>query len=157
MAVQISELTVRFYGGYTFQWFLPQWIQQYGEEHILYINESGINTNETAEYGWSKKGKRCHALKSGGHGSRLSMISAVRSSAAFRFIAPFIFQGSCDRSTFSGWLEYLLKDLPKDKSGLHQKHLLILDNASIQKVKKFTSWLFNTMPDSCIYRLIVQI
>ncbi len=64
------------------------------------------------------------------------MISAVRSSAAFRFIAPFIFEGSCDRSTFAGWLEYLLKGLPKDKSGQHQKYLLILDNASIHKGKE---------------------
>ncbi|WP_336162750.1 IS630 family transposase [Acinetobacter ursingii] len=112
---------------------MPQWKQQYGEEHILYIDESGINTNETAEYGWSEKGKRCHAMKSGGHGTRLSMISAVRSNAAFKFIALFIFQGSCDRSTFAGWLEYLLKGLPKDKSGQYQKHLLILDNASIHK------------------------
>jgi transposase len=64
------------------------------------------------------------------------MISAVRSSEAFRFIAPFIFQGSCDRSTFVGWLEYLLKGLPKDKSGQHQKYLLILDNASIHKGKE---------------------
>ncbi|MGF2635176.1 transposase [Acinetobacter johnsonii] len=102
-------------GRAVFQWFLPQWKQQYGEEQILYIDESGINTNETAEYDWSKKGKRCHALKSGEYGTRLSMISAVRLNAAFRFIAPLIFQGSCDRSTFAGWLEYLLKSLPKDK------------------------------------------
>lgn len=61
------------------------------------------------------------------------MISAVRSSAAFRLIAPLIFQGSCDRRTFAGWLEYLLKGLAKDKNGQYQKHLLILDNASIHK------------------------
>ncbi|WP_324627242.1 IS630 family transposase [Acinetobacter sp. MD2(2019)] len=123
-------------GRAVFQWFLPQWKQQYGEEHILYMDESGINSNEVADYGWSEKGKRCHAIKSGGHGTRLSMISAVCSNAAFKFIAPFIFQGSCDRSTFAGWLEYLLKGLPKDKSGQHQKHLLILDNASIHKGKE---------------------
>lgn len=64
------------------------------------------------------------------------MISAIRSSAPFKFIAPLIFQDSCDRSTFVGWLEYLLKSLPKDRNGQHQKHFLILDNASIHKGKE---------------------
>ncbi|WP_082179804.1 IS630 family transposase [Acinetobacter bereziniae] len=123
-------------GRAVFQWFLPQWKQQYGEEYILYIDESGINTNEVAEYGWSEKGKRCRALRTGGHGSRLNIISAVRSSATFKFIAPLIFKGSCDRNTFTGWLEYLLKDLTRDKNGQPQKYLLILDNASIHKGRK---------------------
>ena len=113
---------------------MPQCKEQYGEDHILYIDESGINSNETAEYGWSAKGQRCHALKSGGHGTRLCMISAVRSNTPFKFIQPLVFQGSCDRSVFLCWLEYLLQDL--DKSDAKNKsHLLILDNASIHKGK----------------------
>lgn len=102
----------------------------------MYIDESGINTNEVSEYGWAKKGKRCHALKSGGHGKRLNMISAVRSSSPFEFISPFIFDGFCDRSTFASWLEYLLQGLPKDLNGRYQKQMLILDNVSIHKVKE---------------------
>ncbi|MCT8090869.1 transposase [Acinetobacter sp. C_4_1] len=47
-----------------------------------------------------------------------------------------IFHGSCNRSSFAGWLEYLLKSLTKDKNGQYQKHLLILDNASIHKGKE---------------------
>ncbi|PVZ88700.1 hypothetical protein C9426_07715 [Serratia sp. S1B] len=100
-----------------FQWFLSQWKEKYGDDQILYIDESGINTNETAEYGWSKKGERCHALKSGEHGTRLSMIGAVRSSSPFKFVTPLIFQGSCNRKIFTGWLEYLFKDLSKDPLG----------------------------------------
>ena len=111
---------------------MPQWKQQYGEDHILYIDESGINTHETAQYGWSPRGQRCHALKSGGHGTRISMISAVRSNTPFNFIQPLVFQGSCDWNVFVCWLEYLLKDL-KQKDEQTQKYLLILDNASIHK------------------------
>lgn len=111
---------------------MPQWKQQYGEDHILYIDESGINTNETAEYGWSPKGQRCHAFKSGGHGTRLSMISAVRSNAPFKFTQPLVFHGSCDRNIFVCWLEYLLQDL-KQKDDQTKSYLLILDNASIHK------------------------
>ncbi|QIO08976.1 IS630 family transposase [Acinetobacter lanii] len=111
---------------------MPQWKQQYGEDHILYIDESGINTNETAEYGWSPKGQRCHAFKSGGHGTRLSMISEVRSNAPFKFTQPLVFHGSCDRNIFVCWLEYLLQDL-KQKDDQTKSYLLILDNASIHK------------------------
>lgn len=113
---------------------MPQWKAQYGEDHILYIDESGINTNETAEYGWSPKGKRCHAFRSGGHGTRLSMISAVRSNAPFKFIQPLVFQGSCDRNIFVCWLEYLLQGLQQQDIQT-KKYLLILDNASIHKGK----------------------
>ena len=113
---------------------MPQWKAQYGEDHILYIDESGINTNETAEYGWSPKGQRCHSFRSGGHGTRLSMISAVRSNAPFKFIQPLVFQGSCDRNIFVGWLEYLLKSL-QHKDIQAKRYLVILDNASIHKGK----------------------
>ena len=113
---------------------MPQWKELYGEDHILYIDESGSNTNEIAEYGWSPKGKRCHALRSGGHGMRLSMISAVRSNAPFKFIQPLVFQGSCDQSIFVCWLEYLLQGL-QHQDMQTKKYLLILDNASIHKGK----------------------
>lgn len=113
---------------------MPQWKEQYGEDHILYIDESGINTNETAQYGWSPRGRRCRALRSGGHGTRLSIISAVRSTAPFKFVQPLVFQGSCDRSIFLCWLEYLLQSLRK--SDVQSKsYVLILDNASIHKGK----------------------
>ena len=71
------------------------------------------------------------ALKSGGHGVRLSLISAVRSSSPFKFVMPLVFQGTCNRRIFTGWLEDLLTDLAQNK-----KYLLILDNASIHKGKE---------------------
>lgn len=111
---------------------MPQWKEQYGQDHILYIDESGINSNETAEYGWSQRGQQCHALRLGGHGTRLSMIGAVRSNAPFTFIQPLVFKGSCDRSIFLCWLEYLLQGL-QQKDIQTKSYLLILDNASIHK------------------------
>ena len=69
-----------------------------------------------------------------GHGTRLSMISAVRSNATFKFIRPLVFQGSCDRNIFVCWLEYLLQGL-QHPDILTKKYLLILDNASIHKGK----------------------
>lgn len=115
---------------------MPQLKAEYGEERIFYIDESGINSNEIAEYGWSKKGQPCHALKSGGHGVRLSLISAVRSSSPFKFVMPLVFQGSCNRRIFTGWLEYLLGSLAQNECESKKKYLLILDNASIHKGKE---------------------
>ena len=70
---------------------------------------------------------RCKALKTGGHGRRISVISAVTSKQSYQLLAPLLFEGSCDRKLFVSWLEYLLK-------GLKPAHyVLILDNASIHK------------------------
>lgn len=46
---------------------------------------------------------------------------------------PLVFQGSCNRCVFTGWLEYLLGSLVQNESEPKKKHLLILDNASIHK------------------------
>ena len=43
LSIKLSE---RHFGAA--EWLLPQWKEQYGENHILY-------TNETAEYGWSPR------------------------------------------------------------------------------------------------------
>lgn len=72
-------------------------------------------------------------MKLGGHGKRLSIISAVRSNSAYQFLCPLVFQGSCDRAMFTGWLSYLLENLAKNNQDQRKRHLLILDNASIHK------------------------
>lgn len=61
------------------------------------------------------------------------MISAVKSNTPFKFVAPLVFQGSCDRSVFTHWLEYLLESLKEASHGQVRKYLLVLDNASIHK------------------------
>ena len=76
------------------------------------------------------------ALKSGGHGVRFSLISAVRSSSPFKFVMPLVFQGTCNRRIFTGWLEDLLTDLAQNQSESEKKYPLILDNASIHKGKE---------------------
>ena len=58
------------------------------------------------------------------------MISAVRSNSPYYFVSPLVFQGSCDRKLFVGWLDYLFRNLPTSN------YLLILDNASIHKGKE---------------------
>lgn len=57
------------------------------------MDESGINTKEKAQYGWAPRSKRCRALKSGGHGKRISMAAAVSMRSPYQFIAPMVFAG----------------------------------------------------------------
>ena len=49
---------------------------------------------------------------------------------------PLVFQGSCNRRIFTGWLEYLLGSLTQNECKNKKKYLLILDNASIHKGKE---------------------
>ncbi len=68
------------------------------------MDESGINSNEVAKSGWSA---RCKALISGEHGKRVSLIGAVFMKSPFKFLAPVVFEGYCDRPVFGIWLEHL--------------------------------------------------
>lgn len=102
--------------------------EEVGLDHLVYIDETGIDEREQYEYGWSLEGERCYAKRSGGYGKRLSLISAVLGSAPTILIEPYVFNGHCERSWVEVWLEKLCQTLPKG-----QKHYLILDNASFHK------------------------
>lgn len=112
---------------------LPQLIEHYGSDQVLFMDESGINSTDVARYGWSHQSTRCKAVMLGGYGKRISVMGAVSLTAPFRFLAPMVFDGYCDRSVFGAWLEHLSHGLPKDKLGTIKPHVLILDNASFHK------------------------
>lgn len=57
----------------------------------------------------------------------------MRSNSAYQFLYPLVFQDSCDRAMFTGWLRYLLENLTQNNQDKTKRHLLILDNASIHK------------------------
>ena len=75
-------------------------------------------------YGYSPRGERLYALKSGQRRGRVNMIAAYCNGHLF---APFTIDGACNRSVFETWLETCL--IPELKPG--QK--LILDNATFHK------------------------
>lgn len=81
------------------------------------------NRDEYA-YGYSLKGERLHALKSGKRAGRVNMIAAWCNHQLF---APFTIEGSCNRTVFEIWLETCL--IPTLKVG--QK--LVIDNATFHK------------------------
>lgn len=88
------------------------------------MDESGLNDNEVYEKAWGPKGPRIYGYKPGGKKVRHSMISALQNK---KIIAPFIFEGSCNRAIFEIYLEKVL--LPNLAAG----SVIVMDNAAFHK------------------------
>jgi transposase len=94
---------------------------------MVYIDEAGFDNRNDHPYGYSPKGERCYALKSGKKRERTSWISALREKKLF---APLTFEGSCNRDLFEFWLESCL--IPQ----LNQGDIIVIDNATFHKGEK---------------------
>jgi transposase len=99
------------------------------DEQLVYVDESGMDARDDYAYGYSPRGKRCFALKSGTRQQRVNMIAALCQGKLF---APFTVIGSCNRQVFTLWLTECL--LPCLQAG--QK--VILDNATFHKGEHIT-------------------
>ena len=93
-------------------------------ELLVYLDESGMDSRDDYGYGYSPKGERCHALKSGKRSGRVNMIAALCDG---ELMAPFTIEGSCNREVFESWLEEHL--IPTLTPG----QVVIMDNASFHK------------------------
>lgn len=75
-------------------------------------------------YGYSPKGERLEALKSGTRKGRINMIAAL---CHQQLLAPFTIEGACNRLVFETWLETgLIPALKPDQK-------LVIDNATFHK------------------------
>lgn len=90
-----------------------------------------MKSNEVFEMGWSLKGSRCYATRSGRSSKRLSFISAIASTAKSEFITPMIFEGCCTRSVFEEWLCCFGQHIQEQKQA--KDTIVILDNAAFHK------------------------
>jgi len=97
-------------------------------EHLrVWVDETGINDNESYAYGRSPKGERCFATRPGNRSTRISIIAALLMG---KLLAPFWFTGMCSSSIFNEWFKtILLPELPEGAT-------VILDNARFHKSKK---------------------
>ncbi len=96
----------------------------WADETIVYVDEAPHDNREDYAYGWNEKGQRYHALKSGRRQGRVNMIAALCNRI---LMAPFTFEGSCNRSVFEIWLETCL--IPVLKPG----QVVVMDNATFHK------------------------
>jgi len=94
------------------------------ESQRIYMDESGMDARDDYGYGYSERGQRFHALKSGQRGERINMIAAYCCS---RLMAPFTVDGCCNRAVMETWIKSCL--IPVLQPG----QVLILDNASFHK------------------------
>ena len=62
----------------------------YPPEQLIYMDESGIDSNESFPYGWCEKGQRFHAERPGFRRKRLSILGAI---CQEQFLAPMLDQG----------------------------------------------------------------
>jgi transposase len=87
----------------------------------VYVDEAGMDQRDNYGYGWTEKGERYEALKSGSRGGRINMIAAY---CEQELQAPFTIEGACNRTVFETWLETCL--VPQ----LKPNQVVILDNAT---------------------------
>jgi transposase len=93
-------------------------------KNFVYVDEAGFDNRDDYPYGYSPKGERCYALKSGQRKERVSWVAALREGKVF---APLTFEGSCNRDLFEAWLEQSL--IPQLQPG----NIIIIDNATFHK------------------------
>jgi transposase len=93
-------------------------------EDRVYMDEYGMDDNEVNLYAYSKKGTRAHAEKRAEKCRRVSTIGSLHQN---NIIAPFMFEGSCDRAIFEIYLQDVLV------SNLRPGMTLIMDNARFHK------------------------
>ncbi len=101
---------------------------------MIYLDEAGIDAHASYPYGWSLKGRRCYARKSGQRGGRTNFIAGLTGNT---LIAPFVFDGYCNKTVFETYIEHCL--LPV----LQEGDVVILDNASFHQsttIKDFVEW-----------------
>jgi transposase len=91
---------------------------------LVWIDESGINDNETYDYAWGPIGPRIYDEKKAERKNRLSIIGALNQG---KIKAPFVFEGSCNREVFETYVEKVLIQ------SLCSGQTVILDNASFHK------------------------
>lgn len=90
---------------------------------MFFLDETGIKTNITASYGWSKKGKRCFGYAPGAW-KNYTILAAI---GVDKIVQGILIDGTLDKPTFKYFMEdVLLPQLPKGS-------IVGMDNLSVHK------------------------
>ena len=87
---------------------------------IFFLDECGVDHRLYREYGRAPRGERIYQAVAGRRRERTSVISASQQG---KFVAPFVFQGSCNTAVVDLYFEKVL--LPRLPPG----SVIVLDNA----------------------------
>lgn len=91
---------------------------------FVYVDESGFALTVTRRYAYAPKGQRVYGLRSGQRRPRTSLLAAHIGKT---FVAPLLFDGSCNTALFNAWLAQELCPL------LNACHVVVMDNAPFHK------------------------
>ncbi len=75
---------------------------KYGEENIVYFDESGFEEEVVRPHGWAPIGTKVHGEKSGSKRHRTNLIMAQRGR---EWLSPMTFDFACNSSVVNTWLE----------------------------------------------------
>ena len=100
----------------------------------MFIDESGIDDNETIDKAWGQKGKRVIKKIKGHKKNRLSVIAALNSK---KIMAPMVFEGYFNTEAMKIYVKKVL--VPS----LKPNQVVVMDNASFHKSKSIKEAINN--------------
>ncbi len=106
---------------------LRRLIPIYGADNVVYIDETGFRKHAYRPHGWALRGERIYGDVSGCNRKNINLIMAQRRK---QYLAPMLFEFSCDSLVVNTWLEERLVPLLENPS------IVIMDNAPFHKKKE---------------------
>jgi transposase len=108
------------------QQMAPSWDPQ----HLVFLDETGLNTKMARLYGWAPQSARCQSSVPHGHWSTSTFIAALRHD---QLTAPWLLDGPMDRAAFTIYIEQCLGPT------LSPGDIVIADNLSSHKGPAITA------------------
>lgn len=94
-------------------------------EHLVFIDETGAQTNMARRYGRAPRGQRLISKVPWGHWKTVTFVAALRWD---RITAPAVFDGPMDGDCFRAYVEQVLAPT------LQQDDIVVMDNLASHKV-----------------------
>jgi transposase len=111
---------------------LRRLIPIYGADNVVYMDETGFRKHAYRSHGWAPRGEKIYGDVSGCNRKNVNLIMAQRRK---EYLAPMLFESSCDSLLVNAWLEECLVPLLKKPS------IVIMDNAPFHKKKEIAALL----------------
>ncbi len=111
---------------------LRRLISVYGADNVVYMDETGFRKHAYRPHGWALRGEKIYGDVSGCNRKNINLIMAQRRK---QYLAPMLFEFSCDSLVVNAWLEQRLVPLLENPS------IVIMDNAPFHKKKEIAAIL----------------
>jgi transposase len=111
---------------------LRRLIPIYGADNVIYMDETGFREHAYRPHGWAPRGAIIYGDVSGNNRKNINLIMAQRRK---QYLAPMLFECSCDSLVVNAWLEERLMPV------LEKPSIVIMDNAPFHKKKEIAAIL----------------